>query len=96
MRFTLNVKIHALQNGGIDLDSSGSGNSRVVRVHDVPTPVSLLVAVRVDREVVVVNLGVVDVTVHVNLIEYLQIGLIFAEASHLTPRVRCGTRRHVM
>lgn len=54
-------------------------------MNDVPAPVSLLVSVSVDREIVVVDLGVVDVTVHVDLIKNLRVGLVLAEASHLTP-----------
>ena len=41
---------------------------RVV-VHVVPPPVSLLVAVRVHPEMVVVNVRVVNVAVHVDLVE---------------------------
>ena len=58
---------------------------RVV-VHLVPPPVSLLVAVRVDAEVVVVDVRVVDVAVDVDLVEHFQVAQILAEPSHLVIR----------
>ena len=58
-----------------------------VVVHLVPPPVSLLVAVRVDPEVVVVDVRVVDVTVDVDIVEQLGITQVLAEPSHLGSQV---------
>ena len=55
---------------------------RVV-VHLVPPPVSLLVAVRVDPEVVVVDVRVIDVAVDVDIIEYFGVTLVRAEPADL-------------
>ena len=55
---------------------------RVV-VHLVPSPVSLLVAVRVDSEMVVVDVGVVDVAVDVHLVEHRGVAAVRAVSSHL-------------
>ena len=55
---------------------------RVV-VHLVPPPVSLLVAVRVDSEVVVVDVGVVYVAVDVHLIEHSGIAAVRAVSPYL-------------
>ena len=57
-----------------------------VVVHLIPPPVSLLVAVRVDSEVVVVDVGVVDVAVDVHLVEHLRVTSVFAEPSYLATR----------
>lgn len=57
-----------------------------VGVDLVAPPVSLLVAVGVHGEVAVVELGVVDVAVHRNVVEHLGVALVFAEASHLQNR----------
>ena len=60
---------------------------RVV-VHLVPPPVPLLVAVRVDPEVVVVYVGIVDVAVDVYIFEHLMVTLVDAEPTDLMgPRV---------
>ena len=56
--------------------------TRVV-VHLVPPPVSLLVAVRVDPEVVVVDVRVIDVAVDVDIIEYFGVTLVRAEPADL-------------
>ena len=56
---------------------------RRVVVHLVPSPVSLLVAVRVDSEPVVVDVRIVDVAVHVHLVEHFEIAEVFAQSSHL-------------
>ena len=56
--------------------------ARVV-VHLVPPPVSLLVAVRVDTEVHVVDVRVVDVAVDVDIIEYFGVTLVHAEPANL-------------
>ena len=56
--------------------------TRVV-VHLVPPPVSLLVPVRVDPEVVVVYVRVVYVAVDIDLVEYLRVTLVLAEAADL-------------
>ena len=56
--------------------------ARVV-VHLVPPPVSLLVAVRVDPEVQVVDVRVVDVAIDVNIIEYFGVRLVRAEPADL-------------
>ena len=56
--------------------------TRVV-VHLVPPPVSLLVTVRVDPEVVVVYVRVVYVAVDIDLVEYLRVTLVLAEAADL-------------
>ena len=58
---------------------------RVV-VHLVPPPVSPLVAIRVDPEVVVVDVRVVDVAVDVDLVEHFRVASILAEPSHLVAR----------
>ena len=52
-------------------------------VHLVPPPISLLVAVRVNPEMVVMNVRVVDVAVNVDLVEQLGIAEVTAEPSHL-------------
>ena len=54
-----------------------------VVVHLVPSPVSLLVAVRVDPEMVVVDVRVVNVAVDVDLVEYLGVTEVLAEPSNL-------------
>ena len=56
---------------------------RRVVVHLVPPPVSLLVAVRVDSKPVVVDVRVVDVTVHIDIFKDLRITQVGAEPSHL-------------
>ena len=56
---------------------------RCVVVHLVPPPVSLLVAVRVDSEVIVVDVGVVDVAVDVDFVEHVWVTQVLAEPSHL-------------
>ena len=56
---------------------------RRVVVHLVPSPVSLLVAVRVDSEVVVVDVRVVDVSVDVDLIEHFRVTRVRAEPAYL-------------
>ena len=60
---------------------------RVV-VHLVPPPVTLLVAVRVDPEVVVVYVRVVDVAVDVYIIEHLMVTLVDAEPTDLVKWVQ--------
>ena len=52
-------------------------------MHLVPPPVSLLVAVRVDPEVQVVDVRVVDVAIDVNIIEYFGVRLVRAEPADL-------------
>ena len=59
-----------------------------VVVHLVVPPVSLLVAVRVDSEIEVVDVGVVDVAEHINFIEQIWIALIIPVSSYLVGR-RC-------
>ena len=54
-----------------------------VVVHLVVPPVPLLVAVRVDPEVEVVNVGVVDVAVDADLFEQLGVAVVLAEPAHL-------------
>ena len=49
-----------------------------VVVHFVPPPVSLLVAVRVDSEVVVVDVRVINVTVDVGITKYVDIAQVLA------------------
>ena len=56
---------------------------RRIVVHLVPPPVSLLVAVRVDTEVHVVDVRVVDVAVDVDIIEYFGVTLVRAEPADL-------------
>ena len=60
--------------------------ARVV-VHLVSPPVSLLVAVRVDPEVHVVDVRVVDVAVDIDIIEYLGVALVRAEPANLVRRL---------
>lgn len=60
----------------------------VVGVDLVPPPITLLVAVRVHREVVVVQLRVVDVAVNVDFIEDLRVSLVHAESAHLTNKTK--------
>ena len=55
---------------------------RVV-VHLVPPPVSLLVAVCVDPEVIVVDVRIVDVAVDVHILEQFVITLVDAEPTNL-------------
>ena len=55
---------------------------RVV-VHLVPPPVSLLVAVCVDPEVIVVDVRIVDVAVDVHIFEHFVVTLVDAEPSDL-------------
>ena len=55
---------------------------RVV-VHLVPPPVSLLVAVRVDPEVVVVYVRIVDVAVDVDIVEHVVVTLVDAKPTDL-------------
>ena len=55
---------------------------RVV-VHLVPPPVSLLVAVRVDPEVVVVYVRIVDVAVDVDIVEHIVVTLVDAKPTDL-------------
>ena len=55
---------------------------RVV-VHLVPPPVSLLVAVRVDPEVIVVDIRIVDVAVDVDIVEQFVVSLVDAEPTDL-------------
>ena len=57
---------------------------RRIVVHLVPPPVSLLVAVRVDSEMVVVDVRVVDVAVDVDIIEHFGVTKVLAEPSNLT------------
>ena len=61
----------------------GVESVRRVIVHLVPPPVSVLVTVRVHPEVVVVDVGVVDVAVHVYVVEHFWVGLVRAESSNL-------------
>ena len=56
---------------------------RRVIVHLVPPPVSLLVAVGVDPEVVVVDVRVVNVAVNVDLVKQVYVTQIIAEPSNL-------------
>ena len=56
--------------------------TRVV-VHLVPPPVSLLVAVRVDPEVIVVDIRIVDVAVDVDIVEQFVVSLVDAEPTDL-------------
>ena len=58
---------------------------RVV-VHLVPPPVSLQVTVRVDSEIVVVDVRVVNVAVDVDLVEQFRVGFVFAKAADLGQR----------
>ena len=55
---------------------------RVV-VHLISPPVSLLVTIRVDPEVHVVDVRVVDVAVDVDLVEYLGVTLVRAKPADL-------------
>ena len=55
-----------------------------VVVHLVPPPVSLLVAVRVHPEMVVVDVRVINVTVDVNHVENFRVALVRAEPSDLS------------
>ena len=64
----------------------------LVVVHLVPPPVSLLVAVRVDPEVVVVDVGIVDVTVDVDMVEHIVVTLVDAEPTDLVVWLT-GSRR---
>ena len=61
-------------------------------MHLVPPPVSLLVAVRVDPEIVVVDVGIIDVAVDVDIVEYLGVALIDTVPTDL---VRCGMRSNI-
>ena len=56
---------------------------RRVIVHLVPPPVSLVVAVGVDPEVVVVDVRVVNVAVNVDLVKQVYVTQIIAEPSNL-------------
>ena len=56
---------------------------RRVVVHLVSPPVSLLVTVGVDSEVVVVNVGVIDVAVDVHLVEHFRVAAVGAVPSYL-------------
>ena len=56
---------------------------RRVVVHLVPPPVSLLVAVRVHSEMVVVDVRVVDVAIDVDLVENVEVTQVFAQPSYL-------------
>ena len=47
-------------------------------MHIVPPPVSLLVAVRVDPDVVVVDVETVDVAIDVDTMKYLAVALVHA------------------
>ena len=64
-----------------------------VVVHLVVPPVSLLVAVRVNSEVEVVDVGIVDVAEHTNFIEQLGVALILAVSSDLVRRWLTRFRR---
>ena len=55
-----------------------------VVVHLVVPPVSLLVPVRVDSEVEVVDVGIVDVAEHTNGVEQLGVAFILAVSSNLS------------
>lgn len=55
-----------------------------VGVHPVAAPVAPLVAEGVHAVVVVVDLRVVDVAVHVHVVEDFRVGLVRAEPSHLS------------
>ena len=59
-----------------------------VVVHLVVPPVALLVTVRVHPEVHVVDVRVVDVAVHVHVVEYLRVALVRAEPADLGQRVQ--------
>lgn len=63
-------------------------------MHHVAAPVAVLVAVGVHGEVAVVELRVVDVPVHGNLVENFHVALVFAKPSDLaqSPRVNDGSR----
>ena len=54
-----------------------------VVVHLVPPPVSTLVPVRVDSEMVVVDVRVVDVAVDVDIVENAGVALVFAVPPNL-------------
>lgn len=54
-----------------------------VGVESVAAPVTPLVSVRVDGEVEVVQLRVVDVSPHVDAVKDLRVRFIFAESSYL-------------
>ena len=54
-----------------------------VVVNCVPPPVPLLVTVRVDSEIVVVDIRIVDVAVDVDIIEELVVTLVRAESTYL-------------
>ena len=62
---------------------------RGVVVHLVPPPVSLLMAVRVDPEVVVMDVRVVDVAVDVNLVEQSRITRVHAKSAYLAIGMFC-------
>ena len=61
-------------------------------MHLVPPPVSLLVAVRVDPEIVMVDIRVVDVSVDVDIFEHIVVALVDAESTDL---VGCWIRPSV-
>ena len=65
---------------------------RVV-VHLVPPPVPLLVTVRVDPEVVVVDVRVVNVAVDVDVIEHFVVALVHAEPTNLIVLVGVSNRK---
>ena len=56
---------------------------RGVVVHLVPPPVSILMAERVDPEVVVVDVRVVDVAVDCDVVEHVRVALVLAIPSNL-------------
>ena len=65
---------------------------RGVVVHLVPPPVSLLMPVRVHSEMVVVDVGVVDVAVDVDNVEYFGVALVLAEPADLVRMSIFGDR----
>ena len=64
-----------------------------VIVHLVPPPISLLVAVRVDPEVVVVDVRVVNVAVDIDVVEHFVVALVHAEPTDLIVLVSLSNRR---
>ena len=66
-----------------------------VIVHLVPPPISLLVAVRVDPEVVVVDVRVVNVAVDIDVVEDFVVALISAEPTDLIVLVDVSKSRSI-
>ena len=61
----------------------------LVVVHLVPPKVSLLVALRVDTEVVVVDVRIVNVAINVDIVEHFVVDLVDAEPTGLVRGLAC-------